>query len=179
MARRPQLRQSNWPSEKNGGGRGSLLEIQSMLTCGSLLISKNLQRETLSRTSERLNRGRHGYQLLYFRSQQIEMAIIPGVEVVRACLERACRNQPVINRSAHNSHPRDAADGGTVLIPIEPNQGKPVFDFLHEQICGFGAEALFPRIPGKRRIHFGEAVSGAGRILRACRRKGSEAARMV
>ena len=107
------------------------------------------------------------------------MAVIPGVEVVRACLEGACRNQPVINRSAHNSHPRDAADGGTVLITVEPDQGKPVLDFLYEQIFRFGAEALFPRISGERRIHFGEAVSGASGILGTCRRKGGEAAGMV
>ena len=135
----------------------------------------------LSRFSlcEKLNRRRHRYQLLYFRTQQTEVARIPCVDVVCTCLDGARRNQPVINCSAHNSHPCDAADGDTILIAVEPYQGKPLLNFLYEQICRLSAEALLSRIPGERAVHLREAVSGASGIFGTSSRKGGEAAGMV
>jgi hypothetical protein len=104
---------------------------------------------------------------------------IPRIEPVRACLESALRDQAVVNRSTDNSHPCDAANGGTILIAGEPYQSQPVLNFLYEQVGGFSAEALFSRIPGERCVYFGGTVSGASSSFGACSRKGGEAASMV
>jgi hypothetical protein len=109
----------------------------------------------------------------------MEVTHIPCVKVVRSCLERTRRNQPVINRSAHNSHPCDAADGGTIFIAVQPHQGAPVLNLLYEQDCVFSAEALFSRISCECCVYFGEAVSGATCILWTRSREDSEAASMV
>ena len=78
-----------------------------------------------------LNRRRHRYQLFYRRAQQIEVAHIPRIEVIRACLECARRDQSVIDGATHNSQLRHAADGSAVLIAVKPNHGKPKLDSLH------------------------------------------------
>jgi hypothetical protein len=75
---------------------------------------------------------RYGYQFLYFRTQQVEVTYIPGIKVVCASLEGTRRNQPVIDRSTYNPHPGDAANGGTILIAVEPYQSEPVLNFLYK-----------------------------------------------
>lgn len=122
---------------------------------------------------------RHTHLAGYFVSQQFEMCGIPGVNHVGFGFAGTCGYQRVVNCSTYNSHPCDAVDSGEILIAVEPYQRKSALNFLHEERCGSSAQALLPGIPGKSRIRFGEAVSGATGVLTTRRGERSEAARMV
>src|SRR5271165_5698675 len=117
--------------------------------CENGCLSSGLPFSTSPLRCGKLNlRGRLD-QLFYLCAKQIEVAHIPGVEMIRACLKGACRDQSVINGATHDSQPCHATDGGAVLLAVKPNQGKPMLDSLQQQACGFGTHPLFSGIAGE------------------------------